>query len=301
MKQRSPTIEGFRVMFSRPALGLAEIAWRWTFGFFASLTLTYLVLEYFRTLPVSAGELFLLRTGHPLLMWQALGHIFQGSAVRLFRAALLLSLLLAFAWIILASWARTATVRALLSHFQDDAGLLLPTMSRKSPFGLNLLRVAITLAATLACVGIFIVARAASPITNPSPSLAMLIIVFSATGIVFAWWLLNWLFSLAAIFVVADGSGTCAAILKSMHLWHVRWTSIMAAGVWFGIAHLILFSLASSLVALPLAFVGVLPAGIVMGGLLLVALFYFAAADFLYAGKMAAYVAIAKPAATPLP
>jgi hypothetical protein len=235
-----------------------------------------------------------------LLISQALGHIFQGSAFRLFRAALMLFVLLSVGWIILASWARTATVRALLNYFQNDTGVMFPTISRKSPFGLNFLRVATTVGATLACFGTFILARAASPRTNPSPGLAMLIVLIAAVDIVFAWWLLNWMLSLAAIFVVADGSRTFTAISKSMRLWHLRWPSIMAAGAWFGIAHLILFSLASSLVAFPLAFVGVLPPGIIMGGLLLVALFYFAASDFLYAGKLAAYIAIAKPPATPI-
>src|ERR1700681_1061400 len=32
MKRRSPTLEGFQVMFRLPVLGLAEIAWRWSFG-----------------------------------------------------------------------------------------------------------------------------------------------------------------------------------------------------------------------------------------------------------------------------
>ncbi|HMJ21007.1 MAG TPA: hypothetical protein VK513_03835, partial [Terriglobales bacterium] len=40
----------------------------------------------------------------------------------------------------------------------------------------------------------------------------------------------------------------------------------------------------------PLAFAEVLPAGVVLGGVILVALIYFASADFLYVGRLAAYV-----------
>jgi hypothetical protein len=36
----------------------------------------------------------------------------------------------------------------------------------------------------------------------------------------------------------------------------------------------------------------VLPAGVILGGVLLVALLYFAIVDFLYVGRLAAYVAI---------
>ena len=122
----------------------------------------------------------------------------------------------------------------------------------------------------------------------------MLVFLTLVMGISLAWWLLNWILSLAAIFVVADGSGTSSAISKAMNLWRARWGSIMAVGTWFGIAHGIVFFVATSIVAFPLAFAGVVPPGIVLGGVVLVALLYFAAADFLYAGKMAAYVAIAK-------
>ncbi len=42
----------------------------------------------------------------------------------------------------------------------------------------------------------------------------------------------------------------------------------------------------------PLAFATVLPPAVVFGGMVLVALLYFAAVDFLYAGRMSAYVAM---------
>jgi len=303
MKPRSPTIEGFRMMFSRPALGLAEIAWRWTFGAVAILSFTFLTVEYFRTLPISAGDIFLLRTRHPLLITQAVAHIFRGSGVRLVRAIFVLFMLLSVVWIFLASWARTATVTALLDNFREDGEVIdeNPPLRSGSPLGLNLLRVFAMVAALLACIAAFVLGRAASMPTDPSAGRAMLVVFILLTGISLAWGLLNWILSLAAIFAVADNSRTLAAISKSVNLWRTRWASIAAAGTWFGLAHIMIFFIASSVVAFPLAFVGVLPAGVVFGGVLLITLLYFAAADFLYAGKMAAYVAIAKiPCSSPI-
>ena len=285
-------------MFSRPSLGLAEIAWRWAFGFAAILSLRFLILEYFKTLPVGPGDLFLLRTRHPLLISQAISHVFRGSAARIGRGLFLICVLLSAAWIVLASLARRSTVNALLTCFWEDGDVAgdpaAAKLPRQAPFGLNLLRVAASVAALVACVGALILARAASPPGDPSPGAAMLVFLTLAMGICLAWWLLNWILSLAAIFVVADGSRTFSAISQAAELWRVRWGSITAAGTWFGIAHGIVFFVATSVVAFPLAFAGVVPPGIVIGGVLLVALLYFAAADFLYAGKMAAYVAIAK-------
>jgi hypothetical protein len=68
--------------------------------------------------------------------------------------------------------------------------------------------------------------------------------------------------------------------------------SVFAASLWFGLAHVTAFVIASSMLAFPLGFAAVLPAGVVLGGVLLVALAYLAITDFLYVGRLAAYVAI---------
>ena len=69
-------------MFRVPLLGLAEIAWRWSFGLAAAAVLLFSLREYLATLPVTAGDMLLLRTRQPVLMLQALSRIFQGSAPR---------------------------------------------------------------------------------------------------------------------------------------------------------------------------------------------------------------------------
>src|ERR1700674_2633585 len=117
MKQRSPTLEGFRVMFTRPSLGLAEIAWRWTFGFAAISLLTFSILQYLDTLPVGPGDLFFLQTGHTLLVSHAIAHILQGRAFRAAKAAFLLLWLLSLAWVVIASWRRVMTVTCRVDYF----------------------------------------------------------------------------------------------------------------------------------------------------------------------------------------
>jgi hypothetical protein len=300
MKQRSPTLEGFRVMFSRPSLGLAEVAWRWAFGFAAISLLAISVLQYLGTLPVSAGDLFLLQTRHPLLISHAIAHIFQGSAFRAIKVAVLLSVLLSAAWTVIASWSRVMTIRALIEYFGQDkseggqrsAADSARNFQHGSPLGINVLRVVMTAAAVLGCFGAFVLGHAASPSSNPSPGSAALIVLTLIICISVAWSFLNWILSLAAILAVADGKGTHGAISGAVELCRIRWGSLMAASTWFGLAHLAVFIIASSIVMFPLAFAGVLPPGMVLGGVLLVSLLYFAAVDFLYAGRMAAYVAM---------
>ena len=284
-------------MFVFPSLGLAEIAWRWTFGFAAALVVAFTALEYFDTLPVGAGDIFLLRTRHPFLVSQAIAHIFRGSGFRAANAVVLVMILLAFAWVLIASWARAMTVRALFGYFREEnPGLPPPSRRQRNlPLGLNFLRVMVTAAAVLGVVGAFVLAAAASPANDSSPGSSILVFVSIAMVLCAAWMILNWILSLSAIIAVAEGLYTYAAISSAIDLCRDRWGSVFAAGTWFGLAHMVVFFVASSAVMFPLAFAGVMPAGIVLGGMLLITLLYFAAADFLYAGRMAAYVAMILP------
>jgi hypothetical protein len=296
MKPRSPTLEGFRAILRRPSFGLAEIAWRWSFGAAAGLLLMFSFFEYLDTLPVSKDDLLLLRTSQPVLISRAVVHIFRGSAFRVVETVVVLALTLGLAWIVVASLARAATIKALLAYFlEGDAST---PARRETPwrfhslFTLNFFRLGTTLAALVACLAAVLLGKAASRPTDPAPASALLITLTVIMLVWLAWSTLNWFLSLGAIFVVADGEDTIGAIAAAVDLCRTRSASIFAAGTWFGLAHITAFVVASSAVAFPLGFAAVLPAGVVLGGVLLVTLLYFAVTDFLYMGRLAAYVAI---------
>jgi hypothetical protein len=297
MKRRSPTLEGFRAIFHRPSFGLAEIAWRWSFGAAAGLLLAFSFFEYLDTLPVSKGDLLLLRTSQPLLFSRALLHVFRGSAFRVVETALVLTLTLSAAWIVVASLGRAATLESLLAHFRESDFASMEQKEKKtwrlrSLFGLNFLRLGSTLAAVVGCLAAVLFGGFASTPDDPAPGSALLVILTVILLVWFVWSTLNWLLSLAAIFVVADGHNTFGAIAAAVNLCRTRSGSLFAAGTWFGLAHLTAFAVASSVVAFPLAFTAILPAGVVLGGVLVVTLLYLAVADFLYVGRLAAYTAI---------
>src|SRR5215469_15676630 len=96
----SPTAEGFRAAFRRPSLTLGEITWRWVTGATATALFFFGFFEYLRTLPVTKGELLLLRSGQPYLVSQALAHILRGSLSRVVTSALLAAMLLALLWMV---------------------------------------------------------------------------------------------------------------------------------------------------------------------------------------------------------
>jgi hypothetical protein len=293
VQQRSPTLEGFRAIFRRPSFGLAEIAWRWSFSAAACLLLAFSFFEYLDTLPVSNGDLLLLRTSQPILISRAVLHIFRGSAFRVVETAAVLLLTLGTAWIVIASLGRAATLKALLAHFRKgDVSTPNRSWRLRSLFGLNFFRLGATLAATVGCLAAVLLGGSVSRPSDPAPGGALLIIMTVTMLVWLAWSTLNWFLSLAPIFVVADGQNTFGSIAAAVDLCQTRPGSVFAAGTWFGLAHLTAFIVASSVVAFPLGFAPVLPAGVVLGGVLLVTLLYFAVTDFLYIGRLAAYVAI---------
>lgn len=303
MQSRSPTLEGFKIAFRRPSFGLAEIAWRWSFGGAAILLLVFSFCEYLGTLPVGHSDLLLLRTGHPVLISRAVLHIFRGSALRVVETAVVFALTLGVGWIVIASLGRAATLKAMLMHFRQAE---LSVRKENNPwrlrslFALNFFRLGATLAASVGCVAAVLLAGAASRPADPALGSVLLIILTVSLLVWLAWSTLNWFLSLAAIFVVANGQDTFDAIAATVDLCQARPGSLFAAGTWFGLAHVTAFVVASSVVGFPLGFAAVLPPGVVLGGVLLVTLLYFAIADFLYTGRLAAYVAMVELPDAPL-
>src|SRR5438270_7312666 len=116
---KSPSILGLRLVFRQPALGVAEITWRWTVALLSCLLLCFLLVEYIDSLTVTRGDLFLLRSGLPWLVLSTIQHILVSGAHRFIAAAVFAVLALAIAWAFAASAGRAATIGVLLDHFFD--------------------------------------------------------------------------------------------------------------------------------------------------------------------------------------
>jgi hypothetical protein len=313
----SPTAEGFRAAFRRPSLALGEITWRWAVGATATTLFFFGLFEYLNSLPVTNGELLFLRTRHPYLVGQAIAHILRGSLNRAVMAGLLAALLLGLLWMVAASLGRMATVRALLDYFRGrfvaDAVNVGErdvrsnvSASEASPFRsllrLNFLRTAVALAAAFGLVGAAILAGFASPETHPRPGLAFLLFLPLAGLIWLAWAGLSWLLSLAGMFAVRNGEDAMSAIFEAVALCRERTGAVFAVSTWTGLAHLVAFVGATTVVSMPLGFAGVLPWRLVVLGVILVTLGYFAVVDWLYMARLAGYVCIAEmPEALPVP
>jgi len=325
----SPTMEGFRAAFRRPSLTLAEIMWRWTAGATAAALFLFGLIEYLDTLPVTNGELLFLRTKHPYFVGEAIAHILRGSASRVVATAMLATLLLGSLWIAAASLGRMATVRAVLDYFRRDRGgrLLADGVLQNGPtdggaivsaarvrgaseiptpaardegrplsalLRVNFLRAAAALAALLGFVGASILAGMASTDADPRPGLAFVLFLPLAALICVAWWTLNWVLSLAGMFAVRDGEDAMGAISAAVSFCRERAGSVFAVTIWTGLAHLVVFVGATTVISMPMGFIAVVPWRLVVAAMFLLTLVYFALADWLYMARLAGYVCIAE-------
>ena len=302
----SPTAEGFRAAFRRPLLTFAEITWRWAVGATAAVLFFFGLFEFLDTLPITNGELLFLRTRNPFLVSQAIAHILRGHLSSGLLSLILAALLLAVIWIIAASLGRIATVEALLEYFRarfaaDTTHEGESDASNNSAQGrfaallrLNFLRVTVVLAGVVGLAGAAVVARSASTPSDPKTGIVVFLFVAIAGVVCLIGYELNWLLSLAAVFIVRDADDVIGAISSSVALCRRRPAALFAVSTWTGLAHLIAFVGASTVVSVPLALSGVLSWRPVALGIILVTLVYLAVADWLYTARLAGFVCIAK-------
>jgi len=312
MSRISPTVEGFRAVYRRPSLTFAEITWRWVVGATATALFFFGLFEYFKTLPVTRGEMLFLRTRQPYLVVQAIAHILRGGLSRAVVSVMVAALLIMLVWMIAGSLGRITTVRALLEYFRERLSANAhpeTTVRNEGPgrsasgrelnslhslISLHFFRAGIALAAVLGLMGASILASFISPDANPRPGLAFLCFLPLAGLVCFFWWALNWLFSLASVFAVRDHEDALEAISATVALLRERTGPVLAVSSWVGLAHLVVFVGATTAVSVPMGLMPLLPWRLAALAMIVVTLAYFALADWLYMALLSGFVCIAE-------
>jgi hypothetical protein len=288
MPYEPPARVGFRAVFQKPRVWIAEIAWRWLFGGAALALLAFTFLAYLDSLPVSNADRLMLRSGAPLLMADALSHILQGSADRLLRAAAVLVPGLAVLWTLAAGFGRAATLGPLM-----PLGRSLGTPRLRPLLGLSFLRTALALAGIAAYMGAAMLAGALArdgETVRPDFFFAVFIPLFVL--VVFCWTVLNWFLSLAPLFAVRDGDDMMGSIAASVHLYRRNRRDFAAVGTIFGIIRLFALVAVTMLSLAVVNLWGRISGAAIIAAVAAISLAYFAVADFLYVSRLAAYAEI---------
>jgi hypothetical protein len=292
MRSSSPTAEGFRLIFRRPAIPLAEIAWRWACAAAVWFLSASFLVQYADSLRANRVDRLLLGTRQPALILRALHRITYGSALRFTAGGILLVIGLIVAWILLSSLGRAATLKAMMAELDITS----PENPRRgmifSLLGLNSLRAATALAAIVAMIGTVLVASGVWASTHlPATDaarlwLALLFLVWTA------WAMLNWLLSTSAMFVATDRLSSFDAVSATVGWCRDRLGSVIAAGIWFGLIHGGAFLSAWGAALTVLSMAQVLGTAPTLFLEFLIVVIYCAVADWLYIGRLTAYLAI---------
>ena len=292
MRSPSPTAEGFRLIFRRPAIPLAEIAWRWSFASaFWFLSASFLV-EYADSLPANRVDRLLLGTHQPALILRALHRIVHGSALRFTAGGIVLAIALLVLWIALSSLGRAATLKAMMEALEITASSSARRETVSSLLALNFLRAASTLAAIVAAVGAVFIASGAWASTRMSASGAARLWLFILILVWTAWAMLNWLLSTSSLFVAVDRISALTAISLTLSWYRDRLGSVLVAGISFGLIHGGAFLTACGAAFTVLGMAQILGSGPTLFLEFLIIAAYCAVADLLLIGRLTAYLAI---------
>jgi hypothetical protein len=281
-----PSFAAVRVVFRRPSLLLAEIAWRWSFASAASILLALAAAEYLRSVPVARRDQFLLDTGNPLLIARGLLHALHGGGPKLVQALFIVAAALFILWIALASLGRSAALFALVPR--PGRGWRM-----RSIVGVNFLRASVASTALIAVLGCFAAATLVAPAEAIAPGIAFQM-AFGLMGLAWlAWSALNWVLALAPLFVMRDAEDTFGSIRATLEFVGDYLPALLTISGIFAAVHLalLLFFMALALPVLGLA--GALPGALPAFLICILALIYFALAAGLYVARLAAYIAVA--------
>ena len=271
-----------------PVAVLAEIAWRWVFGFAFWAILYYSFREYFASVEISNAEYAMMRSFEPYTWLAISARVMLAFGAGLRAMGPIIVPAIAVLWIALATLGRGATVRALAA---DE-----PHTNWTSTVGLHFLRVVLTLASVLAYFGCGIVISSFAGDTTDHIALAVMLSTLALLAIVFVWSVMNWLLSLAAIFSVRDGDGIWLSLKKTAELCRTVRNAFVSTGFWFTFARAIVIVSVTFVSAM--AFTQFRPRAALLA-VVLISLAYFAIADALNLWRLAAYISLTEPEPEP--
>jgi hypothetical protein len=264
--------------WKRPSLLGWELLWRWAFGIPAAALLYY---EGNRMVAGVASGLSGLSASDPVQAGQQLALAAAVVKPEVERVALWLGPLLAVVWAIASGLGRSAVLKRL------D-----PTL-RLAPFTLILLQLLRMAALIAACVGWYRAIRWAADanLNSVPPNLVAWSawIICLSLGIFVLWALLSWIFSIAPVLAMLEGTGVVASLAHSLRLGELT-SKLVEVNLVLGIVRLALIVLATVFSAIPLPFTADMTGTALYLWWAMVTLLYLVASDFFQVARLAAFV-----------
>jgi hypothetical protein len=225
--------EGFRILRSDSTLLPLELLWRWSFGL-GLLALFILVYTHLRqAVLLSDADTAAFNSQDPLAMATAAAGMFAGTQPQLLRTFAQVFAGAAVLWAAAAALGRGILTRTIVRRFAADYDLgIAQDAPRWTSFAiLKMARVLMLLILMIGYLGGDLIAAL---VDAPGQSvLTPALILFSALAVAgVVWSYVNWVLSLAPIFVVRDGLSPLDSLLAAIAFSRRNYSHLAAIAIW---------------------------------------------------------------------
>jgi hypothetical protein len=286
--------EGFRILRSDHTLLPLELLWRWSFGlgllallFFAYAHLRQAVLLTDADVEAFSGQ-------DPLAIATAGARVITEAQPLLLRTFTQVAAVAAVLWVVASALGRGMLTRMIVRRLAVDYDLkIAPDAPRWSGFAiLQMARVLMLLILAIGYLaGVLIVARVNSPGQNLLTDTLVIFAAIAASAVL--WSYVNWVLSLAPIFVARDGLSPLDSIVAALAFIRRNCSRLMAVSIWNstlrGLAATVIAAAGAATVSMRPA----LPGWAITTLLALETLLYLVVSDVFLLVRLAAYSSVA--------
>lgn len=286
--------EGFRNVRSDSTLLPLELLWRWSFGLGLMALLFFAFAHLRQAILISDADQAAFSGQDPLAMATAAAGIVAGSHPLLLRTFAQLAAVASVLWIAAATLGRGMLTRIIVRRLAANYDL---TIAADAPrwawFAiLTTARVLMLLILVIGyLVGTLIVASVSAFGKNVFTAAFIIFAAVAASGLVWSW--VNWVLSLAPIFVARDGLSPLDSIIAALAFIRRNGSRLIAIAIWNntlrGLAATVIAVAGAATVATHTA----LPGWAVAVLVVLETLLYLVVSDFLLLVRLAAYSSVA--------
>jgi hypothetical protein len=270
-----------------------ELLWRWSFGL-GMLALAFFVYSQLRQAVLLSDADVLALSGHdPIVAAATAWGLLAGAMGPLLRVLEPVFCVAVVLWIAATTVGRGIITRVVVRRFAADYAITIsPDAPRWSSFAiLNFARVLMLLILVIGYLGGTLIAGFVSaPGQNVIASTLIVFASLAAAGLL--WSFVNWVLSLAPIFIVRDGRSPVDAIVEAIAFLRRNYSHLAFIAVWNGI----LRGLAATVISIAGMFaVALRPAPTVAIAVLLVLemLLYLIISDLFLLARLGAYASVA--------
>jgi hypothetical protein len=267
--------------WKRPSLLAWEVLWRWGFGIPAAAILYRQGAHITASVSLNQESFSNLSLSDPLAAGQQLTMAAAALTPPLLRAALWLGPLLAVAWAVASGLGRNAVLQRL------DPAL------RPAPLTLVLLQLLRIVALIAVCVGWYRAMSWAADATlgGNAPNLVAWSawVICLSLGIFVLWALLSWVFFIAPLLAMLQGTGVLGSLTHSLRQGPLT-AKLVEVNLVLGIVRLALIVLAMVFSAIPLPFAADMTGTALYAWWAVVTLLYLLVSDFFQLARLAAFV-----------